>query len=130
RQARYSSAPPLKGARLPVGRIPTRAFSRVGTSSRKIWRTTRLTRSSVTRAPGVQSTSTANVVDPRGDVRMAETKTILVAGAAGQQGGAVARSLMQRGHRVIGLTRSTSKFKAIGAARNRGGQGGTQNRPW
>src|SRR5438445_4274548 len=54
---------------------------------------------------------------------MAETKTILVAGAAGQQGGAVARSLMKRGHRVIGLTRSTSKFKALAAAGIEGVQG-------
>src|SRR5437879_13926167 len=47
---------------------------------------------------------------------MAETKTILVAGATGQQGGAVARELMKRGHRVFGLTRSTSKFKDLATA--------------
>ncbi len=54
---------------------------------------------------------------------MAETKTILVAGATGKQGGAVARSLVQRGHRVVGLTRSPSKFadlKAIGVEGIRG----------
>jgi uncharacterized protein YbjT (DUF2867 family) len=54
---------------------------------------------------------------------MAETKTILVAGATGQQGGAVARSLLKRGHRVIGLTRSASKLKALAAAGIEGAQG-------
>src|SRR5256886_16303558 len=54
---------------------------------------------------------------------MAETKTILVAGATGQQGGAVARELMKRGHRVFGLTRSTSKFKDLATAVIEGVQG-------
>src|SRR5712664_1206234 len=54
---------------------------------------------------------------------MVETKTILVAGATGQQGGAVARSLIKRGHRVIGLTRSASKLKALAAAGIEGVQG-------
>src|SRR2546423_3135059 len=54
---------------------------------------------------------------------MAETKTILVAGATGQQGGSVARELMKRGHRVFGLTRSTSKFKALATAGIEGVQG-------
>src|SRR2546428_13447891 len=54
---------------------------------------------------------------------MAETKTILVAGATGQQGGTVARSLLKRGHRVIGLTRSASKLNALAAAGIEGGQG-------
>src|SRR5256885_4404883 len=54
---------------------------------------------------------------------MAETKTILVAGATGQQGGAVARELMKRGHRVFGLTRSTSKFKDLATAGIEGVQG-------
>src|SRR2546428_4165652 len=44
---------------------------------------------------------------------MAETKTILVVGATGQQGGAVARSLVKRGHRVRGLTRSPQKIAAL-----------------
>lgn len=46
---------------------------------------------------------------------MAETKTILVAGATGKQGGAVARSLLQRRHRVKGLTRSSAKIKDLKA---------------
>src|SRR3989442_13458701 len=54
---------------------------------------------------------------------MAETKTILVAGATGQQGGTVARSLLKRGHRVIGLTRSASKLNALAAAGIEGEQG-------
>src|SRR5438128_8208948 len=54
---------------------------------------------------------------------MAETKTILVAGATGQQGGAVARSLLKRGHRVIGLTRSASKLNALAAVGIEGAQG-------
>src|SRR5205809_1011372 len=54
---------------------------------------------------------------------MAETKTILVAGATGQQGGAVARELMKRGHRVFGLTRSRSKFKDLATAGIEGVQG-------
>src|SRR5438552_16468752 len=54
---------------------------------------------------------------------MAETKTILVAGATGQQGGAVARELMKRRHRVLGLTRRTAKFKDLAAAGIEGVQG-------
>src|SRR5256712_12763397 len=54
---------------------------------------------------------------------MAETKTILVAGATGQQGGAVARSLLKRGQRVIGLTRSASKLNALAAVGIEGAQG-------
>src|SRR2546429_5388371 len=54
---------------------------------------------------------------------MAETKTILVAGATGLQGGTVARSLLKRGHRVIGLTRSASKLKGLAAAGIEGVQG-------
>src|SRR5437870_5609568 len=54
---------------------------------------------------------------------MAETKTILVAGATGQQGGTVARSLLNRGHRVIGLTRNASKLNALAAAGIEGVQG-------
>src|SRR5438445_13111352 len=54
---------------------------------------------------------------------MAETKTILVAGATGQQGGTVARSLLKRGHRVIGLTRNASKLNALAAAGIEGVQG-------
>ncbi|HEX9340700.1 MAG TPA: NmrA/HSCARG family protein [Thermoplasmata archaeon] len=46
---------------------------------------------------------------------MAETKTILVAGATGQQGGAVARSLVGRGHEVRGLTRKADKIKDLSA---------------
>src|SRR2546426_4107034 len=59
---------------------------------------------------------------------MAETKTILVAGATGQQGGAVGRELMKRGHRVIGLTRSTSKFKDLATAGIEGVQGDLTDR--
>src|ERR1700704_1250030 len=59
---------------------------------------------------------------------MAETKTILVAGATGQQGGAVARELMKRGHRVIGLTRSKSKFKDLATAGIEGVQGDLTDR--
>src|SRR5438132_6082961 len=54
---------------------------------------------------------------------MAETRTILVAGATGQQGGSVAGSLIKHGHRVIGLTRSTSKLNALAAAGVEGVQG-------
>jgi len=54
---------------------------------------------------------------------MAETKTILVAGATGQQGGTVASSLLKRGHRVIGLTRNSSKLNALAAAGIEGVQG-------
>src|SRR5437016_14416941 len=59
---------------------------------------------------------------------MAETKTMLVAGATGQQGGAVARELMKRGHRVIGLTRSASKFKDLATAGIEGAQGDLTDR--
>src|SRR3989441_13061006 len=44
---------------------------------------------------------------------MVETKTILVAGATGQQGGSVARALVKRGHRVRGLTRNPEKIKEL-----------------
>src|SRR3989442_6933553 len=54
---------------------------------------------------------------------MAETKTILVAGATGQQGGAVARSLLKRGHRVIGMRRRAWTLKALAAAGIEGAQG-------
>ena len=46
---------------------------------------------------------------------MAETTTILVAGATGQQGGSVARALVKRGHRVRGLTRSSEKISGLKA---------------
>ena len=46
---------------------------------------------------------------------MVETKTILVAGATGQQGGSVARALVKRGHRVRGLTRNPEKIKVLKA---------------
>jgi len=46
---------------------------------------------------------------------MAETKTILVAGATGQQGGSVTRALVKRGHRVRGLTRNPEKIKELKA---------------
>ncbi len=46
---------------------------------------------------------------------MAGTKTILVSGATGQQGGAVARSLLKRGYRVKGLTRTQAKAKNLQA---------------
>src|SRR3989449_8549847 len=46
---------------------------------------------------------------------MAETKTILVAGVPGQQGGSVARDVLKRGHRVRGLTRSAEKTKDLKA---------------
>src|SRR3989442_12377711 len=59
---------------------------------------------------------------------MAETKTILVAGATGKQGGSVERELMKRGHRVIGLTRSTSKFKDLATAGIEGVQGDLTDR--
>jgi uncharacterized protein YbjT (DUF2867 family) len=36
---------------------------------------------------------------------MSTTRTVLVIGATGQQGGAVARALLSRGHRVKALTR-------------------------
>ncbi|MDB4955564.1 MAG: NmrA family protein [Myxococcales bacterium] len=39
------------------------------------------------------------------DARMANDKTVLVTGATGKQGGAVARRLLERGHRVRAMTR-------------------------
>src|SRR3970040_430953 len=48
---------------------------------------------------------------------MVETKTILVSGATGQQGSAVARSLNTRGHRVRGLTREPDRLKEVEARR-------------
>jgi len=54
---------------------------------------------------------------------MVDTKTILVAGATGAQGGSVARALVKRGHRVRGLTRSSEKIaelKALGLEGVRG----------
>lgn len=47
---------------------------------------------------------------------MAASKTILVTGATGQQGGAVARSLLAKGQHVRVLTRSPEKAKEL--ARN------------
>ncbi len=44
--------------------------------------------------------------------RLAGRKTILVSGATGQQGGAVARRLKQ-GFRVKGLTRNQAKSKTL-----------------
>src|SRR5256712_9198596 len=59
---------------------------------------------------------------------MAEPKTILGAGATGQQGGPVARSLLKRGHRVIGLTRSAWKLKGLAVAGIEGVQGALTQR--
>src|SRR5256886_14800218 len=59
---------------------------------------------------------------------MVETKTIRGGGATGQQGGAGGRELMKRGHRVIGLTRSTSKFKDLTTAGIEGVQGDLTDR--
>lgn len=59
---------------------------------------------------------------------MSETRTILVAGATGQQGGAVARSLTKRGHRVIGLTRDRSKFADLATIGVTGVQGDLTDR--
>jgi uncharacterized protein YbjT (DUF2867 family) len=44
------------------------------------------------------------------------TKTILVTGATGQQGGAVARNLLQRGFNVRGLTRNAASERASALA--------------
>ncbi|HEX9341409.1 MAG TPA: NmrA/HSCARG family protein [Thermoplasmata archaeon] len=44
---------------------------------------------------------------------MAETMTILVAGATGHQGGAVSRSLLKRGHRVRALTRNPTRARPL-----------------
>src|SRR5439155_24955217 len=76
----------------------------------------------VTAASRTKSTRSGTAMAVGGG-RMAETKTILVAGATGQQGGAVARSLVKRGHRVIGLTRSVSKLMGLAAAGIEGVQG-------
>src|SRR2546428_9847275 len=54
---------------------------------------------------------------------MVETKTILVAGATGQQGGSVARGLVKRGHRVRGLTRTPEKIKELKALGLEGARG-------
>lgn len=59
---------------------------------------------------------------------MSETKTILVAGATGQQGGAVAWSLTKRGHQVIGLTRDQSKFAGLATIGVTGAQGDLTDR--
>ncbi len=47
---------------------------------------------------------------------MAETKLILVTGATGQQGGAVARSLLRQGQKVRVLTRNPEKAAALAKA--------------
>lgn len=44
---------------------------------------------------------------------VAETKTILVAGATGQQGGSVVRALVKHRHRVRGLTRYAEKMREL-----------------
>ena len=44
-----------------------------------------------------------------------QLKTVLVTGATGQQGGAVARSLLRQGHKVRALTRSPNR--AVGLAK-------------
>jgi len=41
------------------------------------------------------------------------SKTILVSGATGQQGGAVVRALLKEGHQVIGITRNMESVKSI-----------------
>ena len=43
---------------------------------------------------------------------MSRLLTVLVTGATGQQGGAVARTLLQRGHHVLALTRDVTSHKA------------------
>ncbi len=43
---------------------------------------------------------------------MSEKKTVLVAGATGNQGGAAAKALLQRGHKVVALTRNPESEKA------------------
>jgi uncharacterized protein YbjT (DUF2867 family) len=43
---------------------------------------------------------------------MAKTGTILVTGATGQQGGAVAKQLLARGHKVVAMTRHPESDKA------------------
>ena len=44
---------------------------------------------------------------------MAKNETILVTGATGQQGGAVARPLLQKGQKVRALTRNAAKAEAL-----------------
>ena len=43
---------------------------------------------------------------------MSESRLVLVTGGTGQQGGAVARALLTKGHRVRGLTRNVESAKA------------------
>ena len=43
---------------------------------------------------------------------MDQKLVVVVAGATGNQGGAVARSLLERGHEVRAVTRSTDSAKA------------------
>ena len=47
---------------------------------------------------------------------MANSKLVLVTGVTGQQGGAVARSLIEKGHRVRGMTRNVAGAAAQAAA--------------
>lgn len=48
---------------------------------------------------------------------MADSKTVLVSGATGQQGGAVARELLAHGHRVRAMTRKPQASQAQSLAR-------------
>jgi len=43
---------------------------------------------------------------------MSDKRTVLVAGATGQQGGAAIDALLARGHQVTGLTRNPNSQKA------------------
>ena len=43
---------------------------------------------------------------------MSEKLTVVVTGATGQQGGAVVKNLLERGHEVRAVTRSTDSAKA------------------
>ena len=43
---------------------------------------------------------------------MANSRLVLVTGVTGQQGGAVARSLITKGHRVRGMTRNVESEAA------------------
>ena len=52
------------------------------------------------------------VADPAGS----DGKVILVVGATGRQGGAVARELLQRGYQVRGLTRNPDSDRARAVA--------------
>ena len=45
---------------------------------------------------------------------MSDRMSVLVGGATGQQGGALARLLLEKGHRVIGLTRNPNSEAATG----------------